>query len=285
MRLGPRFGMRAPVVAALAMALTASVLAGCGHAAPAPAAPPAPPPIPRYTSLAELSTAVSTQMRLDKTVKITLNVAAADKPVTDGDVMLLFSPTGSAVRSDQRVYAGSAVSEISIIVLPDQVYVKAPTRLALPPGKSWARLRPDTPNPALQPIIRAAQETQQNVDPTQRLVQMSGAATIVDSAEEPLDGVRSMRYRARIDLNKAVAQVTNPWMKESVQRLQTLAQATGNSTMDYVLWLDERNRLERFMVDLPLPGGQGTLKTEARYHDWGQPVDIQPPPADQVAEI
>jgi hypothetical protein len=114
---------------------------------------------------------------------------------------------------------------------------------------------------------------------------MSGAATIVESVEEPLDGVRTMRYRARIDLNQAAAQVTDPWLKENVQRLLALARATGSSTMDYVLWLDERNRLQRFLVEQPLPAGQGTVRTEARYHDWGTPVDIQPPPADQVAEI
>ncbi|MBO0872161.1 MAG: hypothetical protein J2P19_02090 [Pseudonocardia sp.] len=281
MRYVPRFGVCAAVVAVSAMV----VVAGCGHAAPAPTAPSPPPPMPKYASLTELGTAVSNQMRLDKTAKLTLNVAASGKPVTDGEVMLLVGSTGSAVRSDQRVYTGSAVSEISIIVLPDQVYFKAPTLLPLPPGKSWARLRPDTSNSMLQPIVMAAQETQQNVDPTQRLMQMSGAATIVESAEESLDGARTMRYRARIDLNKAATQVTNPQMKQNVQRLLALAQATGSSTMDYVLWLDERNRLQRFLVDQPLPGGQGTVKTEARYHDWGQPVDIQPPPADQIADI
>lgn len=281
MRYVPRFGVCAAVVAVSAMV----VVAGCGHAAPAPTAPSPPPPMPKYASLTELGTAVSNQMRLDKTAKLTLNVAASGKPVTDGEVMLLVGSTGSAVRSDQRVYTGSAVSEISIIVLPDRVYFKAPTLLPLPPGKSWARLRPDTSNSMLQPIVMAAQETQQNVDPTQRLMQMSGAATIVESAEESLDGARTMRYRARIDLNKAATQVTNPQMKQNVQRLLALAQATGSSTMDYVLWLDERNRLQRFLVDQPLPGGQGTVKTEARYHDWGQPVDIQPPPADQIADI
>lgn len=284
MRNVPRFGVRVAMTAMTAVAAMA-VLVGCGHAAPAPSAPPAPPPMTKYANLNDLGTAVSNQMRLDKTARLTLNIAASGKPVTDGEVMLLVGQTGSAVRSDQRVYTGGAVSDISIIVLPDQVYVKAPTQIPLPPGKSWARLRPDTTNPMLQPIVRAAQETQQNVDPTQRLMQMSGAATIVESAEESLDGVRTMRYRARIDLNKAAAQVTDPWMKENVQRLLTLAQATGNTTMDYVLWLDERNRLQRFLVDQPLPGGQGTIKTEARYHDWGQPVDIQAPPADQIADI
>lgn len=277
----PRFGVRAAVIAVSAMA----VLAGCGHAAPTPAAPPAPRPMPRYANLTELGTAVSNQMKLDKTAKLTMNITVSGKPVTDGEVMLLVGPTGSAVRSDQRVYTGGAASEISIIVLPDQAYVKAPVQLPLPPGKSWARLRPDTSNAMLQPIVRAARETQQNVDPTQRLVQMSGAATIVESVEEPLDGVRTMRYRARIDLNQAAAQVTDPWLKENVQRLLALARSTGSSTMDYVLWLDEQNRLQRFLVEQPLPAGQGTVRTEARYHDWGMPVDIQPPPADQVAEI
>lgn len=284
MRLGPRFGMRAPAVAALAMALTASVLAGCGHAAPTPVAPPPPPPMPKYTSLVELGTASANQMKIDRFVKITMSVAASGKPLTDLEGSFLFDPAGLSLQTEQRVYNGDTAINMSMIALPDQAYVQAPGELQLPPGKSWARLRPDTTNPLLQIMGKAVENARQSLTPTQRLSEMSDAATIVESVEEPLDGVRTMRYRARVDLNQAITRVTDPSLQENFRRLLSLAQATGGSTLDYVFWLDERSRLLRFLIEQPLPAGQGTVKTEARYRDWGVPFVITAPPPDQVAD-
>lgn len=269
----------AMMLSGLAMTI---IVAGCGQTAPSPAAPP--PPMPKYTTLAELSTATANQMKLDKFVKITMNVGTAGKPMTEMEGSFLFDPTGIALQTEQRVYNGDTVREISMIVLQGQMYVKAPGQFKLPPGKSWARVRPDTTNALLQTISKAVETTRQSLDPTQSLSQISDAATIVESVEEPSDGVRAMRYRARVDLNRAIAQLSDPSLQENFRRLLSIAQASGGSTLDYVFWLDERNQLLHFLMELPLPGGQGTVKTEARYHDWGAPLAITPPPADQVTD-
>jgi hypothetical protein len=55
------------------------------------------------------------------------------------------------------------------------------------------------------------------------------------------------------------------------------------STVESSLWLDARNHPLRVLLAQPLPAGQGTYTVDARYREWGQPVQISAPPADQVA--
>lgn len=48
------------------------------------------------------------------------------------------------------------------------------------------------------------------------------------------------------------------------------------------LWLDAAQRPARFAVEVPGPATG--LKGTTTYHGWGEPVDIQAPPADQVVD-
>lgn len=48
------------------------------------------------------------------------------------------------------------------------------------------------------------------------------------------------------------------------------------------LWLDAAQRPARFAVEVPGPATG--LKGTTTYHGWGEPLDIQAPPADQVVD-
>ena len=277
----------------LALAVLVALLAGCGGrptpAAPAPPAPPvapAPPaPLPRYATLTELGAATGAQMTADRTARITVTGGTSGGPVqanTTGDGAISFDPVGPSMQITERVQPSGApaVEELTLVVLPDQVYVKPPAGagIPVPPGKSWLRIQPNATDPISQQFGQLAQSVRANADPTRGFTQFGDAATIVSSAEEPLDGVRAVRYQIRVDVAKAAAQETDPALK---QQLQQTAQNMG--TVDSALWLDERNRPLRVLLQQPLGAGQGTYTVDARYRDWGQPVQITPPPADQIA--
>jgi hypothetical protein len=281
---------RARTVAAPLIATTvavATLLAGCGGAA-APTTPAPPPPLPRYTTLAELGSATGAEMKADRTAKITITAGTSGgsaQASTTGDGALSFGPDGLSMTITQRVQRpeASTPAELTFVVLPDQAYVKPPVEAGypLPAGKSWLRIQPNSSDPVSQQFAQLVQSVRANADPTQSFTQFGDAASIVQSAEETLDGVRAVRYLIRVDVAKAAAQERDPVLKQELQQTAS----SGMSVVDSSLWLDARNRPLRVSLQQALPAGQGTYTVDARYHDWGQPVQIAPPPADQVASI
>lgn len=225
-------------------------------------------------------------MKADRTAKIMVNGGTSGGSVqasTVGNGAISFDPAGTAMAITERVQAPGASKpvELTLVVLPDQAYVKPPIEAGypLPAGKSWLRVQPNAPDPASQQFGQLVESVRANADPTQSFTQFGDAATIVQSAEETLDGVRTVRYQIRVDVAKAAAQERNAALKQELQQ----SVSSGMSTVDSSLWLDDHNRPLRVLLQQALPAGQGTYTVDARYREWGQPVLITPPPADQVA--
>jgi hypothetical protein len=259
----------------------ASLLGGCASGPPTPT----PPPLTTYTSLAQLGTATGNQMKADRTAKITVTggtSGGATVASTTGDGAISFDPAGPSMQLTERLQtAGAAPAELGIIVLPDQAYVKPPADPGAPatPGKPWLRIQDGAGDPVSQQFASLVQSVRANADPTQSFTQFGDAASIVGAAEDPLDGVRAIRYSIRVDVTKAAAQEDDPALKQSLEQTAR----NGMTTVDSSLWLDAWNHPLRVLLRQQLPGGQGIYTVDARYRDWGQPVQIGPPPADQVA--
>jgi hypothetical protein len=58
----------------------------------------------------------------------------------------------------------------------------------------------------------------------------------------------------------------------------------GQTTLSFTATLDDQGRLTQLEVDLPETQGVSVGTLVVRYYDFGQPVDVSPPPADEVSE-
>ena len=287
---------RAPrALAPSALLLIATLVAGCGGADDGPAASavtpdaaaPAPDaPLPRYTTLIEIGQATAAQQKIDKTARISLN-GGLDRQTgsgLSGEGTLRYDDAGVAMQTTQKIQpaGGGAPQELALVVLPDSAYFRPPAggTFGLPPGKSWVHIRPTATDPTSVQFNQIVQAIRDNADPTKSFAQFGDAITITDAAEEQLDGQRTMRYKLAVDLVKAAERQPDPELKKDLQ----LSVRSGQSSLEYTLWLDARNRLSRVLLVQPLPQNQGTSTLDARYLDWGEPVRIDPPPADQVLE-
>lgn len=271
----------------LAVAVSVAGLAGCSsdtQEAPAPSTPAADAPLPKYATLAELGAATAAQQKIDRTAKITLNggLAGRSQSGLTGDGSLRFDDTGASMQITQRIQAGGGTpQELELVLLPDDAFLRPPAGSSgLPAGKTWLRIRPNSTDPVSTQFSQMVQAIRDNADPTKSFAQFGDAISIVDTAEEQLDALRTMRYKLRVDLAKAAERQPDPGLKKSLQD----SVQSGLSTLEYTLWVDAQNRLARVLVDQPLPQNQGTFSLDARYRDWGGPVQIDPPPADQVLE-
>jgi hypothetical protein len=270
------------------LVLLATFATGCGGGArttnnstaqSAPSAADA--PLRHYTSLADLGSAIEAQQRADRTQKISMTGGVGPLTLT-GQGAIRFDDPGPSVQFSQHVeqngQPGSG-QDFAMVVLQNQVYLKPPaTLLVLPPGRPWVQVSPNSTDPTIVQLDQLAQNMRQNIDPALAFKKLGDAASLVEAVDDPLDGTPAVRYRIRMDLAKAAQQQSDPTVREQL----TEGLQSGITTVDVLTWVDAQDRTLRALVQQPIPGAQGTFTVDVHYQGWGQPVDISPPPADQV---
>jgi len=134
---------------------------------------------------------------------------------------------------------------------------------------------------------------QQSNDPTSGLRMLRGAQEVTTVGAEQVRGVDTTHYRLVVDLNKAVEQAP----AESRDAMRKLADLYTVKTFPAEAWLDADGRVRRYetTIDtstLRLPASlqasnpfKGKLSLHMELYDFGAPVDVQLPPANQVADL
>jgi hypothetical protein len=135
----------------------------------------------------------------------------------------------------------------------------------------------------------------QSNDPTQGLSMLRGADDVVKIGEENIRGVDTTHYRLDINLDKAVADAPTPEQRDAMQKLTNLYKVRK---FPVELWLDTDGRVRRFQESLDsatirLPDGLRTQGNPLSGHvtltydlyDFGRPVEVDLPPASQVADL
>ena len=119
---------------------------------------------------------------------------------------------------------------------------------------------------------------------------MSKVSTKVDKVgTDQVRGTPTTHYRATVDFAKAAA-------KGGVSPTQVKAFETsvGSTTFPVDLWIDGQGAARRIQFRFPLPrlssgtassAPAGTVTATEELYDFGTPVAVQAPPANQVADI
>ena len=179
------------------------------------------------------------------------------------------------------------------------VYQKLPPQLAAGlGGKSWVKV--DLSELAKGAGIDFDSISQASSgDPTQALQFLKGAgADMVEVGKEQVRGEAVTHYRGTIDMNKAAAAAP----PEQQQTYQKIAQLYGQP-LPVEVWVDGEDRLRKasYAVDLsklnlpPQAAAKaeaaaaekptGTLSYTTELFDFGTPVSVIVPPADQVIDF
>jgi hypothetical protein len=95
-------------------------------------------------------------------------------------------------------------------------------------------------------------------------------------------GIQTTHYRVVIDLNKLVAR-GGP----QAATYRQLISEINSSSLPMDVWLDSRNRVNQLQFQLTVPVVQGqpgkaNVNLSLQLYDFGTPVSVTPPPADQV---
>lgn len=135
-------------------------------------------------------------------------------------------------------------------------------------------------------------------DPSQQLSYLQGVSDSVEElGEEEVRGEPTTHYRTIVDLEKAAEEQDLP--EEARRAQEQMTQQLGVSELPMDVWIDEEGLIRRFEMNLPLPAppnqaspdasqngaGEGEMTIVEELYDFGTPVNVEPPPADETTDF
>jgi hypothetical protein len=118
--------------------------------------------------------------------------------------------------------------------------------------------------------------------PRQGLEYLQGlSGDVQDLGQEDVNGVTTTHYRASIDYAKVVDQLPHA-TDEQREALSKIGVVPAD------VWIDGNDRVVKMHLTIDAGGfgaGAGTAELTMELSDFGVPVDVQPPPADQTVDF
>lgn len=191
--------------------------------------------------------------------------------------------------ADQQAHLRRAVPDVSGIpflnrLLPEAVEIlhdgtQAYLRLPIDGDQAWVRLG-ETAEGAQGPAIAAPGLT----NPAAALALLrvlDGLPEVL--GEEAVRGQDSTRFRVVVDLDRA-AEVLSGRAEDVARGLRRLR---GRNDLPMHVWLDDDDRVTRlrYAVQPELAGQRVTVVTDLELFDFGTPVDIRAPSADELVTL
>jgi hypothetical protein len=167
------------------------------------------------------------------------------------------------------------------------VYLNMPVlSKVLPGGKPWIKM--DLNAIGKQAGIDLSQLTQLANDPSRMVDWLRAASSDVTTiGTETIDGVETTHYRATVDLSKYPDLVPAAERDAVRKAVEAIEQQAGVSSFPMHVWVgkDGLVRQVRAVLTETIQGQTMNVVTSERFYDFGAPVDIQLPPADQATDI
>jgi hypothetical protein len=176
--------------------------------------------------------------------------------------------------SDCTVPVSGADGPMRVVTLPDAVYIYSSDPMLRVDGKPWRRLDPDGGD------FLAAMSGEQALAATDNPVLDPHVSTVASSAPDSADGVAATRYDLRVDAPALFSRLERA-TEDSAAR-DTLRRMAATGVASAQVWIGPGELPVRIVTRVGARATRPRTETVA-YLDWGEPVDISAPPADQVA--
>jgi hypothetical protein len=227
-------------------------------------------------NLADLAKSIGDETSDATSAHMTITAKAAGQDINgEGDVQ--FGSADAAMTMDMSTPEGS----ISMVFVDGILYMKLPQELE--PGKPWIKIDPNSNSEMAKALGSLNEELGKNADPRAALQEFEKSGEITSTKEEELDGKKVTHYTITVDVQKMADQQEDPTQKKALQD----AIAAGMKDFPVNVYVDEEGLPVRFAMETPTPDGAGgmtSVNMQVDYTDWGKPVEIAAPPADQTTE-
>lgn len=273
---------------AAACTLTACGAAQAGHPATSTKAP-VPLPVPAFTDVNSMVVALKERTSAKNSAHFTIE--APQNQSGSGD--LRRDASGIALNMTMTTADG----QIGFIVLGDAIYIKMPPGSEVEPGKPWVKISTTGQDPVSKVMGVLIKRMQQGADFGTSFDDMKDTGTTTRSAQEKLDGADVSHYWITVDAVKvAQSQLAkaeqDPILKAALQKvidgdpmlkaaLQKPADSGAKVTAYEEVWVNKDN-LPVKLTTYAVGTNRYSASLAAIYSDWGKPVNITPPPANET---
>jgi hypothetical protein len=150
----------------------------------------------------------------------------------------------------------------------------------LPGGKSWVRLDVQKAGKAagvdVNQLLGGAGQ-----NPSDWLALLQSQGDFSEVGTETLNGVETTHYHGTVDLRKAAS--SGP----AGDALQRLLDQGAPSDYPIEVWVDDQGYIRQYesSYDETLGGDPMSMKTKVELSDYGTPVDVSAPAADEVFDV
>ncbi|TNY38840.1 hypothetical protein [Thermomonospora catenispora] len=213
----------------------------------------------------------------------------ADLTVTDGDttirgsgaVRLRPAPAFTATFDEVRVNGQTLPAAGSqVILLNDVLYAKVPQLAQMfTDGKPWLRMNLDQVSRRAGVDLDRITSAVQRINPAEQTAMLTASKDVRRVGEEKVEGVPTTRYTGTVTLQEALSRLDEQ-AREKVRRWH----ADGSERLAFDIWVDAEN-LPRKLVLKGTADGRENSTVTVLYRDFGEPVTVNAPPADQVGDV
>ncbi len=165
------------------------------------------------------------------------------------------------------------------------IYMKMPfLNEQIPGSKEWIKMDLQKAGEGMGIDLNSLMQSGQS-GPTAGLDYMRGTKDVEEVGKEKVRGVQTTHYKAVADFDLLAS--ASPEAADSISRLKEL---TGIEEAPVEVWVDEKGLARKlYMVmdynpppDAPAGTPAGRMSMSYLFYDFGTPVDVKLPPADQV---
>jgi Protein of unknown function (DUF1396). len=163
------------------------------------------------------------------------------------------------------------------------MYMKMPMLSALggnASAKPWIKLSLDELGKQSGLNIEELLRQSRQMDPVQNTKMLTASKDAREVGKETVDGVETTHYTGTYRMEDAIAKLS-PEMQEAYRKNVA---ATGMQSMHFDLWVDGR-QLPYQMKMKSDQTSEGTMTMTMKYSGFGEPVQIDEPPASQVTDF
>jgi hypothetical protein len=271
---------RTLLVAGIGAALI--TLAGCGGTSiSGSASPQGAGGTPAIASVADLGALVqhNASGKNAAHIQLAMTIPGAGDITAAGDMKF-----AGAQSAEQMTMTLPGMGDLQMVMVGKIIYLKIPSSLAGLAGgsstKPWTKVDLNSSG-ALSSLGSTANLADQ-ADPTQLINQIAQSGTITGVKSETLGGVATKHYSITVDVQKMIATMGSGSAAE-----QQAMSGLGAHSMPFDIWVNSDNLPVKITTKLAVPGltggaGASEVDMTVTYSNWGESVNIQAPPADQV---
>lgn len=234
---------------------------------------------PSVTTATSLAALVQDRTSATNTATYHLDMSVAGVDVSgDGQIQL------AGANSKMQMNMTTPVGAIQAVIVGGTMYMKLPQGLVQTP-KPWVKFDANGTDPVSKELSALTSQEQQNLDPTKMLSMIAPFATITGARPDTVAGAPATEYMISVDTAKMLhSSIVTPQMRSLLNNSNVQLPAKLN----YELWFNSADLPVKLVLVEPVSvtgSGAQTVTVTMTYANWGQPLNIQAPPADQVGSL